>query len=162
MNFLTNKDKVGSCFILLFSLVYLTAIFEIPVNQSLSYDVVNARTLPFCLALLAIVVSAVTLFSSASDSEEETLLQAVEGFQWRPCLLLVGAMFVYAMLFDYLGFLLATSVFLYSGFYILKETRQLFSITVAVGVALFMWLVLTQVFGIYLDSGELYRLIVRS
>lgn len=162
MNFLTNKDKVGSCFILLFSLVYLTAIFEIPVSQSLSYDVVNARTLPFCLALLSIVICVITLFSSTSESEEESLLDAVEGFYWKPCLMLVGLMFVYGLLFDYLGFIMATSVFLYCGFYILKEKRRIFALAVALGVTMFMWIILTQVFGIYLDSGELYRMIFGS
>jgi len=162
MNFLNSKNKVGSSFILLFSLIYLAAIFEIPVNESLSYDVVSARTLPYCLALVAILVCLLQIFVSAEDDAEENLYAAIQGFQWQPCLQLTAAMFLYGMSFEFLGFLLATFLFLLVGFAILKEKRYLLSLSVAGGVALFMWLVLTQLFSIYLDSGEVYRMIFGS
>jgi len=162
MNFLNSKTKVGSSFILLFSLIYLAAIFEIPVNESLSYDVVSARTLPYCLALVAILVCLLQIFVSAEDDAEESLQAAIQGFQWRPCLLLTAAMFLYGMSFEFLGFLLATFLFLLVGFAILKEKRYLLSLSVAGGVALFMWLVLTQLFSIHLDSGEVYRMFFGS
>jgi len=162
MSFLNSKNKVGSSFILLFSLIYLAAIFEIPVNESLSYDVVSARTLPYCLALVAILVCLLQIFVSAEDDAEESLQAAIQGFQWRPCLLLTAAMFLYGMSFEFLGFLLATFLFLLVGFAILKEKRYLLSLSVAGGVALFMWLVLTQLFSIHLDSGEVYRMFFGS
>ncbi len=162
MNFLNSKNKVGSSFILLFSLIYLAAIFEIPVNESLSYDVVSARTLPYCLALVAILVCLLQIFVSAEDDSEESLHTAIQGFQWRPCLQLTAAMFLYGMSFEFLGFLLATFLFLLVGFAILKEKRYLLSLAVAAGVALFMWLVLTQLFSIHLDSGEVYRMFFGS
>jgi len=166
MNFLNSKNKVGSSFILLFSLIYLAAIFEIPVNESLSYDVVSARTLPYCLALVAILVCLLQIFVSAEDDAEddaeESLYAAIQGFQWQPCLQLTAAMFLYGMSFEFLGFLLATFLFLLVGFAILKEKRYLLSLSVAGGVALFMWLVLTQLFSIHLDSGEVYRMIFGS
>jgi hypothetical protein len=43
------------------------------------------------------------------------------------------------------------------GFVILKEKRYLLSAAVSGGVAVFMWAILTQMFDIYLDSGDLYR-----
>jgi len=166
MNFLNSKNKVGSSFILLFSLIYLAAIFKIPVNESLSYDVVSARTLPYCLALVAILVCLLQIFVSAEDDAEddaeESLYAAIQGFQWQPCLQLTAAMFLYGMSFEFLGFLLATFLFLLVGFAILKEKRYLLSLSVAGGVALFMWLVLTQLFSIHLDSGEVYRMIFGS
>lgn len=162
MEFLNNKDKVGSSFILLFSLVYLVAIFDIQVNQSLSYDVVSARTLPFCLAVIAIVVCLLQMFFAAKESAEESLSSAVQGFQWQPCLRLTGAMFVYGFSFEFLGFFIATFLFLLVGFAILKERRLPLAASVAGGVAFFMWFILTQVFGIYLDSGDVYRMIFGS
>ena len=111
---------------------------------------------------MAILVSLLELFVSAEDNSEESLYTAIQGFQWRPCLQLTAAMFLYGMSFEFLGFLLATFLFLLVGFAILKEKRYLLSLAVAAGVALFMWLVLTQLFSIHLDSGEVYRMFFGS
>jgi putative tricarboxylic transport membrane protein len=88
---------------------------------------------------------------------DETLTVAVAGFQWKPCLLLTGLMLLYGLTFNFFGFLVATFLFLFIGFAILKERRFLLSAAVSGGVAVFMWAVLTQMFDIFLDSGDLYR-----
>ena len=88
------------------------------------------------------------------------MTDAVAGFQWKPCLLLTVLMLLYGLTFNFFGFLIATFLFLFIGFSILEEKRYRKSATVAGAVAFFMWAVLTQMFDIYLDSGDLYRLVV--
>ena len=160
MRFLNNKDKLGSSILLLFALMYLNATFKIPIDQIIAVDIFTARTLPVFLSIITIVVCLFQMFVPASGAADETISEAVAGFQWKPCLLLTGSMLVYGLTFKFLGFLVGTILFLFVGFVILKEKRFLLSAAVSGGVAVFMWVVLTQMFDIYLDSGDLYRLLV--
>ena len=61
MNFINNKDRVGSSLILLAALVYLNAAFEIPINQVMGDGVFTARTIPIALSSLTIVVCLVQI-----------------------------------------------------------------------------------------------------
>ena len=157
MNFLNNKDKLGSSFILLFALGYLNATFDIPIDRMIAVEIFTARTLPTFLAIITIAICLVQIFIPARGATDEAISDAVAGFQWKPCLLLTGLMLLYGLTFNILGFLIATFLFLFIGFAILKEKRFLFSTAVSGGVAVFMWVVLTQMFDIFLDSGDLYR-----
>ena len=160
MRFLNNKDKVGSGIVLLASLFYLIAAFDIPTHQVLRDEVMTARTLPIYLAVTAIIVCLLQIFLPDKGTTDETISDAIAGFQWKPCLLLTGLMLVYSLTFGFFGFFIGTFLFLFTGFTILKEKRYLVSASVAGGVATFMWLVLTQMFDIYLDSGDLVRFAV--
>jgi putative tricarboxylic transport membrane protein len=165
MKFFNNKEKVGSAFVLLFALIYLNATFDIPIHKMIFIEIFNARTLPIFLAIATIIISLILIFmpgGGLSDETiaDETMTDAVAGFQWKPCLLLTVLMLLYGLTFNFFGFLLATFLFLFIGFSILEEKRYRKSATVAGAVAFFMWAVLTQMFDIYLDSGDLYRLVV--
>ena len=160
MNFLNNKDKLGSSFILLFALGYLNATFDIPIDRMIAVEIFSARTLPIFLSIITIVVCLVQIFIPARGAADEAISDAVAGFQWKPCLLLTGLMLLYGLTFTFFGFLIATFLFLFTGFAILKEKRFLLSTAVSGGVAVFMWVVLTQMFDIFLDSGDLYRFLV--
>jgi putative tricarboxylic transport membrane protein len=162
MKYLDNKDKVGSSFILLFSLVYLNASFEIPIHQVFSGEVFTARTLPKFLAVIAIAICLIQIFIPAKGVEEESISKAIAGFQWKPFLMLTISMLLYGLTFKFLGFSIATFLFLFVGFIILKEKRYLYSAAVSGAVVAFMWVVLTQLFDIYLDSGDIYRLLVAA
>jgi putative tricarboxylic transport membrane protein len=160
MKFFNNKEKVGSAFVLLFALIYLNATFDIPVHKMIFIEIFNARTLPMFLAIATIIICLILIFMPGGGLSDETMTDAVAGFQWKPCLLLTVLMLLYGLTFNFFGFLLATFLFLFIGFSILEEKRYRKSATVAGAVALFMWAVLTQMFDIYLDSGDLYRLVV--
>jgi len=162
MNFINNKDKVGSSIILLFAIIYLNVAIDLPTNRLLDYEVFTARTLPVGLAIIAIFVCLLQMFIPASNAEDETISTAIAGFRWRPCLLLTGLMLLYGLTFNFLGFSLGTSLFLFTGFSIMGEKRYLVSVAVSGAVTAFMWIILTQVFDIFLDPGNLYRLTVGS
>ena len=160
MKFFNNKEKVGSAFVLLFALIYLNATFDIPVHKMIFIEIFNARTLPMFLAIATIIICLILIFMPGGGLSDETMTDAVAGFQWKPCVLLTVLMLLYGLTFNFFGFLLATFLFLFIGFSILEEKRYRKSATVAGAVALFMWAVLTQMFDIFLDSGDLYRLVV--
>lgn len=159
MNFINNKDRVGSSLILLAALVYLNAAFDIPLYQVMGDGVFTARTLPIALSSLTIVVCLIQIFLPASGGADETISDAIAGFHWQPCLFLIGLMLTYSLTFKFFGFSLATFLFLFIGFSILKEKRVFLSAAISAGVTLFMWVVLTQMFDIFLDSGNLLRLL---
>jgi len=73
--------------------------------------------------------------------------------------LLTILMLAYSVFFSFLGFAIATFLFLLIGFAILGERRLWLGLSVASGLVLFLWLVLTQLLDLYLDNGSLLRLL---
>ena len=157
MRILDNKDRIGGLLLLVFSVAYLRHAWVLPLDPTATDDAFTARTLPIGLAVAAIVFSFLQLLLSARAKTGARISDAVRGYQWRPMLSLVAVMAVYSLVFDKLGFALSSFLFLLFGFVILGERRVWLSTTVALGLVLFLWVILTQVFGLYLDSGDLYR-----
>ncbi len=75
-------------------------------------------------------------------------------------LVLILLMGIYAAVFSYLGFVVASVLFLQAAFYVLGERRFLVSVSISVGLVLFLWVFLTRVFGLYLDNGALFSAIL--
>lgn len=159
MQFLDNKDRIGSLLVLAFSIAYLRYALVLPLDLTAGVESFTPRTLPIGLSVSAILFSLVQLSMSVGQGGGNRVSEAVRGFNWKPILLLILVMGIYALAFDVLGFLLASFLFLLSGFLILGERRLLLSATVAASLVLLLWAILTQLFGLYLDAGDLYRLI---
>ncbi|MDG1773582.1 MAG: tripartite tricarboxylate transporter TctB family protein [Oceanicoccus sp.] len=157
-----NKDKVGAALLLVFALFYFRYSFDIPADPTAVGEFFTPRTLPTGLAILTIICSLVQLFMPANDSENLSIRDAVAGYQWKPMILLTSLMVVYSLSFSFLGFILATLLFLCIGFIILGEKRLMLCFSIAAGLVLFMWGMLTQLFGLYLDDGSLYRIILEA
>jgi putative tricarboxylic transport membrane protein len=157
MNIFDNRDRLGNLLLLTFSLVYLRYIFDIPLDPAGQDQFFTARTLPWGLALLAIVCSLVQLASPSENQPKASSLFA--NLHWKSMFLLTILMLVYSLAFSFLGFAIATFLFLLTGFAILGERRLWLSLSVAGGLVLFLWAVLTQLFDLYLDNGTLFRLL---
>ena len=154
-----NKNRVGALLILLFALAYLRQALNIPMDAAGADEVFNAKTLPVGLAVAAIVMSIAQLVLPAAANDGQRISLTVRGFQWRPTLLLILLTVVYTLVFAILGFLIASVLFLLAGFFVLGERRVLRGLAVSSGLVGFLWMMLTQVFGLYLDSGALLRLL---
>ncbi len=159
MGFINSKDKVGTSLFLLFSVCYLNFTFEIPLNTVLGGELFTARTMPIILSVTAIVFCLIHLFLPAQKNQNDIISDAVAGFEWRLCFSLILLMLAYGLTFKFLGFALGTFMFLVIGFFIMRERRIVLSASVAAGLVIFMWTMLTQVFELYLDSGDLFRLV---
>jgi hypothetical protein len=162
MQILDNKDRVGSLLVLAFSCAYLRYALVLPLDPTAADDSFSARTLPVGLAVAAIVFSIVQLFLSTRRKTDTRISEAVKGFNWQPVLLLILAMGIYSVAFGGLGFVLSSFLFLQTGFLILGERRYLLSAAIAASLVLSLWAMLTQVFGLYLDTGDLYRALFGS
>lgn len=159
MNILDNKDKLGSLLLLMFSLAYLVVSFDIPLDPTAA-EVFTSRSLPIGLAVMTIICCLLQLSQSDIVGDQESLRTTVKDLHWKPMILLSVLMFIYALSFDLLGFMLASALFLLLGFMILGERRFTLAAGVAVGLPVFMWLILTQGFGVYLDHGSFYRMVM--
>ena len=156
-NFFDNKDRVGASLILAFSLFYLRSSLSIPVDSFDAEIGFTSKTLPILLGSCAFAISLLLFFISYLQPEGESISEGARDYKVKPVLGLILLMAAYVALFSYLGFVLASALFLQSAFFLLGERRLLVSVSVSLGLVLFLWLLLTQVFGLYLDGGTLYR-----
>lgn len=157
MYFFDNKDRLGAFILLVFSLIYLRSSMDIPLDPFDLEVGFTSRSLPVFLSVSAIFISILLVFFSVYDSEAKPVSDELSHIGWRPMLALILLMAVYVTTFNYLGFVLASALFLQIAFMLLGERRLLLSVCVSLGLILFLWFTLTQVFGLYLDSGTLYR-----
>ena len=162
-----NKDRIGALLLLAFAIFYLRGSLKIDLDPSAVNAFFTPRTLPISLSVIAIICSLIQLLMPAPKSQSDAQDNSTKSihfsymlkeWQWKPVFFIIVLMTGYALLFSYLGFLIATFGFLIGGFYILGERRLLIPIAIAGSLALGMWLFLTQLFDLYLDPGDLYRL----
>lgn len=157
MYFFDHKDRLGAFILLVFSLIYLRSSMDIPLDPFDLEVGFTSRSLPIFLSVSAIFISILLVFFSVYDSEAKPVSDELSHIGWRPMLALILLMAVYVTTFNYLGFVLASALFLQIAFMLLGERRLLLSVCVSLGLILFLWFILTQIFGLYLDSGMLYR-----
>ncbi|MGB2179729.1 MAG: tripartite tricarboxylate transporter TctB family protein [Porticoccaceae bacterium] len=157
MYFFDNKDRLGAFILLVCSLIYLRSSMDIPLDPFDLEVGFTSRSLPIFLSVSAIFISLLLVFFSVFDSDAKSVSDELSHIGWRPMLALILLMAVYVTTFNYLGFVLASALFLQIAFMLLGERRLLLSVCVSLGLILFLWFILTQVFGLYLDSGTLYR-----
>ena len=157
MYFFDHKDRLGAFILLVFSLIYLRSSMDIPLDPFDLEVGFTSRSLPIFLSVSAIFISILLVFFSVYDSEAKPVSDELSHIGWRPMLALILLMAVYFTTFNYLGFVLASALFLQIAFMLLGERRLLLSVCVSLGLILLLWFILTQIFGLYLDSGTLYR-----
>ena len=78
---------------------------------------------------------------------------------WVPALLLVGLMALYGLVIKWLGFILASILFLLAGFRILGERRIKRMLIAAVPLVVVLWLLMSRLLGVYIAPGEIFYLL---
>lgn len=157
MYFFDHKDRLGAFILLVFSLIYLRSSMDIPLDPFDLEVGFTSRSLPIFLSVSAIFISILLVFFSVFDSDAKPVSNELSHIGWKPMLALILLMAVYVTTFNYLGFVLASALFLQIAFMLLGERRLILSVCVSLGLILLLWFILTQIFGLYLDSGMLYR-----
>ena len=92
------------------------------------------------------------LFGSDEDSVEEN---ANADLDWRLAAGLLVLMIAYGLALEWLGFLVATTLFLIVGFWMLGERRPGILLAVSVPFTVGFWLLLTKALDIYLAPGQI-------
>jgi putative tricarboxylic transport membrane protein len=156
-----RKDKYGALFFLLISVAYGLKAFDIPLTILAQRETFNARTLPFGLAVAGVVLSFLILVLPSVDEKDgsATLKQTVSGLDWKRVFLLLGLMVFYGLVMKFLGFVIASVLFLLGGMWVLGERRLWLMLLSAIPLVLFIWVLMAQLLGMYIAPGEVFYLL---
>jgi len=147
-----SRTRIGGLAFLLLSVAYgysATSIALFPGEESEPF---SARTLPYFLAALGSALSLLLLLGRDEDRVEEN---ANADLDWRLAAGLLVLMIAYGLALEWLGFLVATTLFLIVGFWMLGERRPGILLAVSVPFTVGFWLLLTQALDIYLAPGQI-------
>jgi len=147
-----SKERIGALFFLALAILYGYYGSEIQLFPGDEMEAMNARTLPYAITILTVALAIFLLATANPDSEDD----AHQVFEWKLVVLLIGLTVLYGLALDWLGFLLATILFLICGIRILGETRWRVLLKISFSFVVIFWGGLTQGLDIYLAPGRLF------
>ncbi len=151
------REKVGALVILLFSLGYGMLATKIPLSFLSSQETFTARTMPYGLAVMGVLLSfAILILPTVDPNGKKSLADETAGMDWFTAILLVVAMFFFGLTMKWLGFILASITFLLIGFWILGERRKKLMFFTAVPLVLILWVIMSILLGVYIAPGEIF------
>lgn len=155
-----SKEKCGAMVMLVFSMAYGYQATIMPLTFMAAQESFNSKTLPMGLSLVGVVISFLILVLPPTTEEGRTdFKEAFKGKVWDKTIGLFINMAVYGVAMPFLGFIVASLVFLLVGFYILGERKWGKMIAAAALVVLGVWALLSKVMGIYIAPGEIYYML---
>jgi putative tricarboxylic transport membrane protein len=155
-----NREKTGALFILALSIGYCVLAFKIPLIFLSQGEALNARTMPYALSIAGIVLSLLILILPGLEKEKVVTAQAaLKGLDWKRAAWLTGLMIVYSLAMPWIGFVIASIVFLAGGFLVLGERNLKVILIASIPMVLVLWFLLSKVLGMYIAPGELFYLL---
>jgi putative tricarboxylic transport membrane protein len=152
-----KKEKAGALILLTFSAAYGLAATQVPLTFLAMKESFNARTMPYALSTMGILLSlAILILPAKTDEAKERLADVFKGLDWTRVGLLVALMIFYGLTLRFLGFVIASVIFLLSGFYILGERRKWLLFVGSVPLVLFIWFLMSKILGMYIAPGEIF------
>lgn len=151
------REKLGALLILLFSIGYGLLATRIPLTFLSSQETFTARTMPYALSVLGVIFSiAIIVLPTGDPSGRKSLAEETEGMDWITAILLVILMFLFGLSLKWLGFILASILFLLVGFWILGERRKKLMLFSAIPLVLVLWVIMSILLGVYIAPGEIF------
>lgn len=153
------KSRIGALFFFLFSAFYFYKSFDIHLLNSTLSDVMTARTFPYYLGILGMLISALILIFSFMKIDKEDLfdMEKLRTYDYKKGIYLVFAMLFYGYTIRSLGFVISTIIFLMIGFRVLEEKSWKVILFTSFGISIAFWLLLTQLLGIYIENGVIFE-----
>ncbi|MFT6925266.1 MAG: putative tricarboxylic transport membrane protein [Psychromonas sp.] len=146
------RDRVGGLIFLIFCLTYGYQTTLIPLYPGDEYAPFTARTLPWMLTGAGILSSLLLIVMAQPDEKSGAVL----GFDWKLLITFILLMTAYGFGLTWVGFVLATSLFLIAGFWVLGERRKSVLFGASFPFVTAFWLLLTKGLDIYLEPGYLF------
>ncbi|USD66482.1 tripartite tricarboxylate transporter TctB family protein [Vibrio sp. SCSIO 43136] len=147
------RDRVGAIIFLVVCLTYGYQTSLIPMFPGDEYEPFTARTLPTILSIVGSLLALALIITAKPDEETGAVLD----FNWKLLISFLVLMALYGLGLTYLGFLLATSLFLLAGFYLLGERRKSILFGASFPFVTAFYLLLTQGLDIYLEPGIIFN-----
>lgn len=154
------REKVGALIMLLFSLSYGYLATSIPLSFLAQREFFTPRTMPYALAVIGLILSFLVLVLPTVDPKgKHSLREETQGMDWKPAILLVVLMVLYGLLMKWIGFVIASILFLIAGFRILGEKRIKRMLLAAIPLVLVLWVLMSMLLGVYIAPGELFYIL---
>ncbi|WP_163834181.1 tripartite tricarboxylate transporter TctB family protein [Spartinivicinus ruber] len=151
-----TTDRIGGMVFLAFSLGYGYCTTLIPDYPGSEFEPVTAKTFPYLLSVLGCLVALCLLLAPTQQTTNTHVKKNTQPFNWYTTTALLVAMAVYGLIVEWLGFILATILFLIAGYRILGEKRIKVLLLASVPVVVIFWVFLTQVLDVYLTPGRVF------
>jgi len=146
------RDRVGALIFLAICLCYGYQTLQIPMIPGDEYEPFTARTLPTILTYIGVALSLLLLVTGQPDKQSGAVLT----FNWKLLIGFLVLMAMYGVGLTYLGFVIATSLFLLAGFYLLGERRKSILLGASFPFVIAFYLLLTQGLDVYLEPGAIF------
>ncbi|MCB1692935.1 MAG: tripartite tricarboxylate transporter TctB family protein [Pseudomonadales bacterium] len=143
-------SRIGGVLFLVLCLGYGYYAGEIQLDFFSQQEPFNARSMPQMIAVAGIVISILLIVTPSTRTDWAFL----KDLNWKPALLLLALMALYGAVFDYLGYAIATVLFLVAAFIVLGERRPTRMLLVSIPVTFGFW-GLMYLLGISLSPGAL-------
>lgn len=154
------REKVGALLLLLFSMAYGLLAMRIPLTFMAQQEFFTSRTMPYALALIGVILSLMILVLPTVDKAgKRSLKDETAGMDWRKAILLVVAMVIYGLVMKWLGFIIASVLFLMAGFYILGERGFKKMALAAIPLVIVLWFIMSSLLGVYIAPGEIFYIL---
>lgn len=154
------REKVGALVMLLFSISYGILATKIPLSFLAQQEFFTSRTMPYGLSIAGIILSLLILvMPTVDDSGKKTLKEETRGMDWRKAIFLVIAMVIYGLIMKWLGFIIASILFLMGGFYILGERRIKSMLIASIPLVVVLWFLMSSLLGVYIAPGEIFYML---
>ena len=148
------RDRVGAMIFLIVCLCYGYQTTQIALFPGDEYEPFTARTLPIILTYIGIALALMLLVTGQPDEKSGAVVE----FNWKLLIGFLSLMALYGVGLTYLGFVLATGLFLLAGFYLLGERRKKVLLGASFPFVIAFYLLLTQGLEIYLEPGVIFTL----
>ena len=149
-----SKDHIGGLLFLGLSVAYGYYAYEIRMFPGDQFEPFNAQTVPIALSWIGGVIALLMLATGSRDRADGLSFAGLNVVLVAKLMVLV---WVFAQALQWLGFLLATIVFLIAGYWLLGERRLKTLLVASVPFGLVFWFLLAQVLEIYLAPGQVWR-----
>ena len=151
-----SRDRIGAIIFLIVMILYALVAVEIP---SLDFDEmgVTPSTLPLFYSFVGIPIAILLLLLPSKGNHNPNWFKEACALDWKRALSLLGTMLIYGLTIKSLGFLISTILFLMLSFLIMGLRQPSKILLGAIPMSVVFWALLTQVLGIYLDPGILFR-----
>ena len=151
-----NKDHIGGLVFLALSVAYGYYAYQIRMFPGDQFEPFNAQTLPIALAWAGAIV-AILMLATADRSAGNQL--SIAGLDIALVFKLMVLVFLFAQALEWIGFLLATILFLVIGYWLLGERRLKTLLIASIPFAVCFWFLLAKVLEIYLAPGKLWTVL---
>lgn len=142
---------------LLFSIAYGMLATKIPLSFLAQQETFTARTMPYALSAAGVILSLLIIVLPTVDpSGKRSLGEETEGMDWSTAIFLIVLMMFFGLTMKWLGFIVATNIFLLIGFYILGERRIKLMVFTAFFLVIVLWGIMSKLLGVYIAPGEIF------